>query len=352
MLEQKLIRKSSISLALLSTVLMGLISCQPSSQTTTNSNSNSEEMPGAGIKVRSSAPTTTAGLFVTEVISIGLEKLGYQTEAIKQLSIPVAHAAVGNGDLELYGVHWEKLHKGFFEQSGGEQKLERVGLLVANTSQGYLIDKKTAEQYNISTIDQLKQPELAKLFDSDGDGKANLTGCDAGWGCELVIEHQLDAYELRDTVEHDQGQYDALMADTVTRYGQGQPILYYTWLPSWSASVLKPNQDTVWLEVPFTSLPESQKNLTQQDTSIEGKNLGFAVDQVRVVANKTFLDANPSAKRLFELISISIEDVNAQQKLAQDGENRSEDIRRHAEEWVEKNQQQFDSWVETAKEAI
>jgi glycine betaine/proline transport system substrate-binding protein len=66
--------------------------------------------------------------------------------------------------------------------------------------------KKTAEQYNISSLDQLLDPEIAKLFDSDGDGKANLTGCNAGWGCESVVEHHLEAYELQDTVEHDQGE--------------------------------------------------------------------------------------------------------------------------------------------------
>ena len=347
-LSQRLLKPSMI-LAL----LIGLIACQPTSETSSNSTaSNTGEMPGTGIKVRSSSSTTTGTLFVTEVVNIGLEKLGYQTEAIKQLSISVAHTAVGNGDLELYGAHWEKVQQGFFEQSGGDQKLERVGLLVANTLQGYMIDKKTADQYQISSIDQLQQPELAKLFDSDGDAKANLTGCDAGWGCELVIEHQLNAYELRDTVEHDQGQYNTLMADTITRYGQGKPILYYTWVPSWSASVLKSNQDTVWLEVPFTSLPESQENLTEQDTSIDGKNLGFAVDQIRVLANKKFLDANPSAKRLFELISIPIEDVNAQQELTQKGESSPKDIRRHAEDWVKQNQQQFDNWIETAKQSI
>ncbi len=353
MIRNQLFPKQSILLTVLSSLFVGLIACQPTSPTSTESTSpSSGEMPGAGIKVRSSSDTTTEGLFLTEIVNIGLEKLGYETEAIKQLSIPLAHTGVSNGDLELYGYHWEKLQTQFFEQSGGDQKLKRVGLLVPNVLQGYKIDQKTAEQYNISTIDQLKDPEIAKLFDSDGDGKANLTGCDAGWGCELVIEHQLDAYGLQDTVEHDQGQYDTLLANTVVRYQQGEPILYYAYVPHWSASVLKPDQDSIWLEVPFTSLPEAQGNVTEKDTSFEGKNRGFAVDNVRVIANKEFIEVNPAAQRLLELISIPIEDINAQQKLVQDGENRPKDIRRHAEEWVQKNQQQFESWVETAKEAV
>ncbi|NEO69265.1 MAG: proline/glycine betaine ABC transporter substrate-binding protein ProX, partial [Moorea sp. SIO3H5] len=52
-----------------------------------------------------------------------------------------------------------------------------------------------------------------------------------------------------------------------------------------------------------------------------------------------------------ELMTIPIGDVNAQQKLVKDGESSPKDIRRHAEEWVTKNQELFDSWVESAKEA-
>lgn len=63
--------------------------------------------------------------------------------------------------------------------------------------QGYQIDKETAETYQITNLGQLKDPQIAKLFDSDDDGKVNLTGCNPGWGGELVIEHHLDVYGLR-----------------------------------------------------------------------------------------------------------------------------------------------------------
>jgi glycine betaine/proline transport system substrate-binding protein len=320
---------------------MGLVACQPTSQTATTSTTPSENMPenmpGSGVKVRSGSSTSTYAVFMTEVINIGLEKLGYQTEAIKQLSVPIAHSAVGSGELDVYPSHWEKLHETLYEQNGGNQNLEKVGIFMVNALQGYQIDKKTAEQYNISSLDQLQDPEIAKLFDSDGDGKANLTGCNAGWGCESVVEHQLDSYKLRETVEHDQGQYDALIADTLARYQAGEPILYYAYMPHWLASNLEVGQDTIWLEVPFTSLPEGQENITEQETSLDGKNLGFAVDKIRVLAHQEFIEANPAAKRFFELVSIPIEDVNEQQNRVYDGENRPEDIRRHGSEWVQEN---------------
>ena len=191
-------------MTVLSTLLIGVAACQPTSQTSeTSTTTTSGKMPGSGIKVRSSAETSSESLFMTEIINIGLEKLGYETAEIKQLTPPLYYTAVSNGELDFMGATGENIHAGLYKKSGGDEKLERVGLIMADGLQGYQIDKKTADQYNISSLDQLKDPKIAKLFDSDGDGKANLTGCDPGWGCALVIEHHLKAYELQETVEYD-----------------------------------------------------------------------------------------------------------------------------------------------------
>ncbi|NEP02678.1 MAG: glycine betaine/L-proline ABC transporter substrate-binding protein ProX [Symploca sp. SIO2E9] len=307
-------------------------------------------MPGEGVIVRSGNSTSPYARFVTDIVNIGLEKLGYNVKAQKQLQIPALHIAVSNGDLEFYGTHWEKLHEAYFQNNGGEEKLQRVGFLVPNALQGYQIDQKTANKYNITNLEQLKDPKIAKLFDSDGDGKANLVGCEPGWGCEKVIEHHLDVYKLRNTVEHVQGDYSALMADTLGRYQQGEAVLYYTWTPNWVASVFKVGKDVVRLSVPFTAIPEHMGEFTEEDTSIDGQNIGFVPDNVRILANNKFLSANPTAKRWFELVEIPLEDVNQQQKLVQDGEDSPADVRRHAQKWIENHQQLFDNWLKEARQ--
>ena len=60
--------------------------------------------------------------------------------------------------------------------AGGDDKFYREGQYVSGAAQGYLIDKKTAEKYNITNIGQLTDPKIAKLFDADGDGKAEPYG--------------------------------------------------------------------------------------------------------------------------------------------------------------------------------
>ena len=336
----------------LSVVLASLLMSSTACQTTPQSNESTQSaQPGKGVTARSAHSNWIEELFQTEIVNIGLEKLGYQVAKPQEIDYPAIYLALANGELDYSPINYEKTHLEILKNSGGKDKLEQVGVLTPDGKQGYQINKKAAEKYQITNLEQLKDPKIAKLFDSDGDGKANLVGCNPGWGCELIIEHHLKVYGLEDTVEHDKGQYTALLANTITRYKQGENVLYYAYNPHWIATTLKVDKDVVWLEVPFTSLPKEQSKLTEKDTSVDGKNLGFPLDRQRIVANKEFLAANPVAKHWFELVTIPAEDVNAESLRIKKGENTSRDIRRHAEEWVEKNQELFDGWLEEARKA-
>ncbi|MCL2923872.1 MAG: glycine betaine/L-proline ABC transporter substrate-binding protein ProX [Trichodesmium sp. MAG_R04] len=324
--------------AIFTSILIIFTSCQkvPSSETVT---------------IRSANSSWILELFQTSIVNRGLEKLGYKIEKPKQIEYPPIYISIANGDLDYSTVYYDPQHKEYFENSGGEEELEVVGTLTANGIQKYEIDKKTADKYKITNLQQLKDPKIAKLFDSDGDGKANLVGCTSGWSCELVINHHLKTYELEDTVEHNQGQYEILLADAITRYKQGESILYYAYDPHWISTVLKPEEDVISLEVPFTSLPKSMGNITAKDTSVDEKNLGFPIIQQRIVANKKFLEDNPVAKKWLELVKIPLADMNRESLRIKEGEDKEEDISRHAEEWIENNQKKYDRWLETARKA-
>jgi glycine betaine/proline transport system substrate-binding protein len=302
-----------------------------------------QELPGQGTTVQPIASTIAEEQFQALIIMRGLEELGYQVEKPKETQIQLAHVAVGQGDADYYSAHWHPLHIEFFEQAGGADQVRKVGTLVEGSLQGYLVDKKTAEEYGIKNVKKLQDPKIAKLFDTDGDGTADLYGCEPGWGCERVIEHQLDAYDL-----HEQGAYFAIMADAISRYEQGKPIFYYTWTPLWVSAILVPREDVSWLEVPFTSLPEEQEGV---ETTVEGLgNLGFAVNSQHVLAGTAFLEENPAAERWFELLEIPLKDINAQNLKMREGEDAQEDIRRHVDQWIEANEN-WDTWIEEARKA-
>ena len=308
-----------------------------------------DALPGTGVKVQPLQSSIAEETFQTLLVSRALQKLGYDVQPIKEVEYATAHVAIANGDATFMANHWDPLHADFYKNAGGDDKLSRKGSYSANAAQGYLIDKKTADKYKITHIDQLKDPKLAKLFDSNNDGKADLTGCNPGWGCEAAIEHQLTAYKLRDTVTHSQGSYSALMADTLARYKQGKSILYYTWTPNWISAVMRPGKEVVWLEVPFSASPGKQPSV---DTKLSnGKNYGFQLNTQRIMANKAFVASNPAAGKLFEIMTLPISDINAQNQRMNDGENSQEAIEKHTDAWIKGHQKTFDGWIAQAKMA-
>ena len=308
-----------------------------------------DPMPGKGVQVQPLKSSIAEETFQTQLVMKALEKLGYEVKPIKEVEYPTAHIAIANGDATFMADHWNPMHADFYKNAGGDDKLARKGVYSDNAAQGYLIDKKTADKYKITNIAQFADPKIAKLFDADGDGKADLTGCTPGWGCEAVIEHQLTAFKLRDTVTHNQGSYSALIADTITRFKAGKPVFYYTWTPYWVSAQLKPGKDVVWLEVPFSSLPGEQGKL---DTKLpNGKNYGFVVNKQQIVANKDFVEKNPAAGKLFEVMQLPINDINSQNNRMAQGENSAADIDRHTEGWIKAHQKTFDGWLAKARAA-
>lgn len=324
-------------------LLSSLFACQSTAPSSTNTSDEPSQ-----VTLRTAHSSWIEEHFQTEIIKIGLGKLGYRVETPKEIEYPALYISLANGDLDYSVVYYNPGHEQFFNNAGGTEKLTGVGILTSDAIQGYQIDKKTADKYNITDLKQLKNPKIAQLFDSDGNGKANLVGCNPGWSCELSIDHHLEVYGLENTVEHDRGQYAALLANTITRYQQGEPVIFYAYNPHWIGATLKLDQDVVWLEVPFTALPPKMGNITEQDTSINGKNHGFPKVQQSIVANKKFLEDNPVAKRWFELAQIPVADINQESLKIKQGENKPEDIQRHAQEWIIKNQELFDSWIEEA----
>lgn len=305
-----------------------------------------QDMPGEGVTVRPLVSNIAEELFQARILMTALSDLGYTVDDPQQVEIQTAHLALGTGDGDFYPAHWETLHQAFFDESGGDEVLEKVGPFIAGMLQGYLVDKASYDA-GVQNLGDLKDPAIAAKFDGNGDGTADLAGCVPGWGCERVIEHQLTEFGLRETVTHNQGEYNALMADTIARNANGQPILYYTWTPYWVSGALVPGKDVEWLSVPYTSLPDG----VQANTEFGGKNLGFAVDNMYILSTDDFLAANPAAAKLFEVVKIDINDISAQNKLMSEGQDSSEDIDRHVSEWIAAHQADYDSWLEQARAA-
>lgn len=316
------------------------------------------DLPGKGVTVKPGRATWTTGFFHEAIVRKGLKELGYKVKKPKDLSVPIFYKSLTLGDVDYWVNGWFPLHDAQLPEDF-EEKVEVLGYVVkAGGLQGYMVSKKHAEEFGMTSLADFKRPEVRKAFDKDGDGKADLVSCPPGWGCVKVINHHMKEYGLEDSVEPISASYEAAMAGAIAEYKSGQPIFYYTWSPNWTLFKLKPGIDTMWIGVPETRPMEAQMAGVDrmEVTGVEGSltetlKAGFVVSDVRIVANKKFTDANPAAKKFFELFHISVADISEQNTKMNEGEKSPKDIDRHAQEWIDNHQVEWASWLEEAKNA-
>ena len=317
-------------------------------------------MPGEGVTVRPGRANWNTGYFHEALYSLALEQLGYDVQEHQELDNAIFYQSLANGDLDFWANGWFPLHDQF--EDTWSQGAEIAGTVIKGGGmQGYLVDKASVEKFGIMTLADFAQPEIKAAFDHDGDGKADLYGCSDGWGCNKVIDHQIAAFGLSDHVNHNTAAYNAMFADVKARYNNGESVLYYTWAPNSTLTKgfgLSPGSDVIWIEVPSLSHPvitdESMVKIPGVEGCVDGNDpcfMGFAANDINVVANSKFLQDNPAAAHLFEVMRISLGDALAQNNRMEAGENSQEDIDNHAREWAAINADVWNGWLDEARAA-
>eukprot|EP00873_Tetraselmis_striata_P032465 jgi/Tetstr1/452729/TSEL_039765.t1 len=311
-----------------------------------------QDNPGEGVTVNMAQATWDTGWFHAEIYRQLLEELGYDVPQITTLDNPPFYQAVSQGDMDLWVNGWFPLHNTY--EDTYSQGAELVGAVAEGGAlEGYLVNSSAIEEFGITSLEDFKRDEVKEAFDRNGDGMADLVACPPGWGCEINIEHHMDAYDLRDHINPIKAGYAASMADAVASYEAGENILFYTWTPNWTVNELVPGDDVMWIEVPEVDLPDMSLADAATIEGVEGCvndpcMLGFPANDIVPVVNSEFLGENPAVGALLEAVEIPLGDIFAQNAAMNAGDD---DIEAQAAQWIEDNRDAVDGWLEGARAA-
>ena len=315
--------------------------------------------PGEGKEITLARANWSTGYMQAAIYQQLLGELGYEVSdpSTNEMDPATFFPAVAEGEVDAWVNTWTPIHDTQFIDGNPEieDKVTSLGEeMQQGALQGILIDKATADEHDITTIDQIAEdPELAKLFDVDGDDIADVYGCDEGWGCEKTLTEWFAARDWTGkTVNQLSGTYSAVFTEASSRIADGEPTLVYTWTPSAYVSELLPGDNVVWLG---TDAPlDEQKgaaNLTAETCPAQPCEMGFVAADIRVTVNNDFLAENPAAGKLFELVKLNVIDVAKENVQYDGGEDSEADVSRHASEWIEENREDVDAWLEEASKA-
>lgn len=279
--------------------------------------------------------TWDTGWFQTEVFRILIQEMGYEVAPAQTMTADDLYKALSERDIDFWVNGWFPLHEPVIQQFNTDQ-IQPVGYEVRQGAmQGYLVDRTSARELNITSLSDLSDPEIAQHFDYDNDGKAELIGCNVDWSCYNRVEEHISALGLEETVGQVSGDYNPLANEAIENWEEGDPLLMYTWTPNWTLGKVDPGEDVLWLNVPI----EGQETLSDlEGAAVDPINLGYDLNDIRVVANQDFLNSHSEIKEIFEQVRIPLEDIQRQNARMKSGEGSLSDIRSHAREWIRKKQ--------------
>ncbi|MDZ7802065.1 MAG: glycine betaine/L-proline ABC transporter substrate-binding protein ProX [Trueperaceae bacterium] len=318
-----------------------------------------QDQPGEGVSIQPGIATWQSALPIEAIFAQLLGELGYDVQDAQSVSNPIFYQSVTQGDVDYWANGWFPLHNAQLPENF-EENAAVVGTIVERGAlQGYLVDAASIEEYDITSLEDFKREEVKEAFDANGDGKADLVGCPPGWGCEQVISHHMDAYDLHDHVNVITASYAASFADALARYRNDEPVLYYTWTPNFTTVQLVPGEDVRWINVPEIIPSEGQEGLEDAmvaegmgDTAVSDTlRFGYVANDIRTVANRDFLEANPAAHELLDAVEIPLADISEMTARISEGESSDDEVAAMAQEWIENNRAQVDEWLDQARGA-
>ena len=335
-------------------------------------------VPGEGVRVRMARATWSTGYFQAALYRALLEELGYAVSDPAELELGPSQAyqemAEGRADFWVnswYPFHDRDLAERLADGSLVGEHLTPVGeQMIAGGLQGFLITKSFAEEFGIRTLDDLNgNPVAIAAFDAGdpdpGNGVADIFGCPTSWPCGDIIDSQIALSGWENIAQVSAG-YDAMLAEAVFRADRGEPMVAFTWTPSGYFAAFRPGGNVVWLgmdRVLDDSNPlgrEGGESWDQRpgtarigpdkcpDAGERGTcQLGWVAADILVTARNEFLEENPAAATLFEVVTLDVVDIS-QQILAH---NTGADPADLAARWITRNRDQVDAWLAQARAA-
>jgi len=170
----------------------------------------------------------------TAIVGFILEKgYGCEVQVTKGSTSPIM-AAHYDGQLDIITEVWRDNIVQMHEEAVAKGQIIELGVNTPSSTQGFYVDKATSDKYGLKSVEDMKKPEIAKLFaDPEAPGKGRMTSCISGWTCYTINMVKHKVYGLDEFYTNfDPGSGGALDAAIAGGFKKGKPVFSYYWTPT------------------------------------------------------------------------------------------------------------------------
>ncbi len=268
--------------------------------------------------------------------------MGLEVDTVTTTAVPVIWEAMarGNGEIDVWTETWLPNQAGLAEKYIDQDHTVTKSEKYFDAVQGECVPRYIAEKYNIHSVYDLANPEIAKIFDRNGDGKGEIWIGPQGWqstNTETIRARDYgygEFFELQSTDEAvATAELDAAVKDQ-------KPWVGYCYGPHQNFVLY----DLVLLEEP----PYDAANFTMvqpdQDPDWQAKSkvaTAYAPTRVYISWSSSLAERNPALVHLLQNIQISADDVNNWALAIIKGEEPAEAVK----PWIEQHADDIAAWA-------
>lgn len=270
------------------------------------------------------------------------EALGLEVETVPVASVPVVWEAMsrGTGEVDIWTETWLPNQSAPKTKYADEEKLVTVGEKSFPAVQGYCVPKAAAEKHNIRSVFDLANPEIAALFDSDGNGKGEVWIGPQGWLSTNIETIRARDYGFAEFFELQSTDEAIATAGLDAAVKADRPWLGYCYGPHQNFAIY----DLVLLQEPAHDPANFVIVQPDQDPDWQAKShvaSAYPETTVHISWSANLATRDPALVTLLQNIQLSADDVNKWSLEIINGKDPNEVVK----PWIEANSAQIAAWT-------
>ena len=287
-------------------------------------------------------PNWPSVLATAHVLKVALENnLGLEVE-LQSATNPVVFEAMDSGSMHVHPEVWLPNQDNLNQQFVSDKKTVRMNPNGVAGDQAMCVTKGTAERTGIANLSDLTDPEMAKNFDTDGDGLGEIWIGAAGWASTNVEKIRAKSYGYDATMSLKEMDETLALAEVDNAVTQDQDIVFFCYTPHHMFAL----HELVILKEP--AYDEAQWNVIQPTDDpewLEKSNAAVAWNTANLhIHYAASLEADqPEAAAMLANVSLDTDTVSTMTfALVVEKQDPAE----FAAKWVEENADTVESWLQ------
>ncbi len=273
------------------------------------------------------------------IIKVVMEERLDMSVELRAASNEEIFEGMDKGTVQVHPEVWLPNQADLYAQYVEGKRSARMSPNGVDATQGVCTTRTTADQYKLSSLNDLADPEVAKVFDTNFDGKGEIWIGAAGWASTKEMVRRASAVGFDQTMTLLQAPEPVALAAIDIAAATGKPLVFYCYTPHYMFAL----HEIVRLEEEAEGFTVASGSTAAQVSSSDARPSGWNEAHFHITYASALAEDAPEAAKLLRRVKLDAETVTA---LTYALVVERQDPAGFARVWVKQNSERVDQWVQ------